>query len=100
MIAEEPRLVAVPGTHPLAGREITDFTDPLDEPFLALPGSAGPQRDHWLATDAPGGRPVRIGAGVASTEETYEALVAGLGGVLPAAGNTPLITSAQSSPVR
>ncbi|WP_262706090.1 MULTISPECIES: LysR family transcriptional regulator [Streptomyces] len=92
VIAEEPRLVAMPDTHPLADREIIDFTDLLDEPFLALPHSAGPLRDYWLATDARGGRPTRIGAEVASTEETYEALVAGLGVVLLAAGNTPLIT--------
>ncbi|NED80247.1 LysR family substrate-binding domain-containing protein, partial [Streptomyces sp. SID11233] len=92
VIAEEPRVVAMPATHPLANREIIDFTDLLGEPFLALPHSAGPLRDYWLATDARGGRPARIGAEVASTEETYEALVAGLGVVLLAAGNTPLIT--------
>ncbi|MGO4750947.1 LysR family substrate-binding domain-containing protein, partial [Streptomyces sp. 2MCAF27] len=92
VVAEEPRLVAMADTHPLADREIIDFTDLLDEPFLALPDSAGPLRDYWLATDARGGKPARIGAEVASTEETYEALVAGLGVVLLAAGNTPLIT--------
>lgn len=82
VVAEEPRLVAMAGTHPLAGRETVDFTDLLDEPFLALPDSAGPLRDHWLATDARGGRPALIGAEVASTEETYEALVAGVVHVL------------------
>ncbi|MFD8867815.1 LysR family transcriptional regulator [Streptomyces sp. NPDC059590] len=92
VVAEEPRLVAMAETHPLADREIIDFTDLLDEPFLALPDSAGPLRDYWLATDARGGKPALIGAEVASTEETYEALVAGLGVVLLAAGNAPLIT--------
>ena len=92
VVAEEPRLVAMADTHPLADKEIIDFTDLLDEPFLALPDSAGPLRDYWLATDARGGKPALIGAEVASTEETYEALVAGLGVVLLAAGNTPLIT--------
>jgi DNA-binding transcriptional LysR family regulator len=92
VVAEEPRLVAMADTHPLAEREIVDFTDLLDEPFLALPDSAGPLRDYWLATDARGGKPALVGAEVASTEETYEALVAGLGVVLLAAGNTPLIT--------
>ncbi|MES4901274.1 MULTISPECIES: LysR substrate-binding domain-containing protein [unclassified Streptomyces] len=92
VVAEEPRLVAMADTHPLADREIIDFTDLLDEPFLALPDSAGLLRDYWLATDARGGKPARIGAEVASTEETYEALVAGLGVVLLAAGNAPLIT--------
>ncbi|MFE9335114.1 LysR substrate-binding domain-containing protein [Streptomyces sp. NPDC006925] len=92
VVAEEPRLVALPDTHPLADRERVDFTDLLDEPFLALPDSAGPLRDYWLATEERGGRPARIGAEVASTEETYEALVAGLGVVLLAVGNSPLIT--------
>ncbi|HEY3506207.1 MAG TPA: LysR substrate-binding domain-containing protein [Actinocatenispora sp.] len=92
VVAEEPRLVAMPDGHPLADRETVDFGDLLDEPFLALPDSAGPLRDYWLATDARGGRPANIGAEVASTEETYEALVAGLGVVLLAAGNIPLVT--------
>lgn len=92
VVAEEPRLVAMPDAHPLADREVIDFTDLLDEPFLALPDSAGALRDYWLAIDARGGKPALIGAEVAGTEETYEALVAGLGVVLLAAGNAPLIT--------
>ncbi|MFE2812308.1 LysR family transcriptional regulator [Streptomyces nigra] len=92
VVAEEPRLVALPETHPLADRPEVDFADLADEPFLALPKSAGPLRDHWLALDERGGRPPRIGAEIASTEETYEALVAGLGVCLLASGNAPLIT--------
>ncbi|MEU6544318.1 LysR family transcriptional regulator [Streptomyces sp. NPDC046859] len=92
VVAEEPRLVALPETHPLAARPEVDFADLADEPFLALPKSAGPLRDHWLALDERGGRPPRIGAEIASTEETYEALVAGLGVCLLASGNAPLIT--------
>nr|WP_210585628.1 LysR family transcriptional regulator [Streptomyces sp. GESEQ-35] len=92
VLAEEPRLVALPDTHPLAARTDLAFTDLLDEPFLALPRSAGVLRDHWLALDARTGRPPRIGAEIAGTEETYEALVAGLGICLVAEGNAPLIT--------
>ncbi|MEU5973559.1 LysR substrate-binding domain-containing protein [Streptomyces sp. NPDC047315] len=95
VLAEEPRLVALPETHPLAAKPAVPFADLLDEPFLALPESAGPLRDYWLALDARAGRPPRVGAEVASTEETYEALVAGLGVVLLAAGNAPLITLGQ-----
>jgi DNA-binding transcriptional LysR family regulator len=91
VVAEEPRLVAMPLTHPLATCEVIDFAELLDEPFLALPQSAGPLRDHWLALDARGGRPPRIGAEIASTDETYEALMDGQGICLLAAGNTPLI---------
>ena len=39
----------------------------------------------------PRGRPPRIGAEIASTDETYEALVDGRGVCLLAAGNAPLI---------
>ncbi|MEU0385947.1 LysR family transcriptional regulator [Streptomyces chartreusis] len=92
VVAEEPLMVALPDTHPLADRTEVDFTDLLDEPFLALPESTGPLRDYWLALDARDGRPPRIGAEIASTEETYEALTAGLGVCLVAAGNVPLLT--------
>ncbi|UGQ11690.1 LysR substrate-binding domain-containing protein [Yinghuangia sp. ASG 101] len=92
VVAEEPCLVAMADGHPLAARETVDFADLLDEPFLAIPAEAGPLRDYWLATDARGGRPPRIAAEVASTEETYEALAAGLGVVLLAAGNARLVT--------
>jgi len=92
VVAEEPRLVAFPASHPLADRAEVDFADLVDEPFLALPPSAGPLRDYWLALNERGGRPPRIGAEIASTEETYEALAAGLGICLVAAGNAHLIT--------
>ncbi|MFI5806478.1 LysR family transcriptional regulator [Streptomyces sp. NPDC051561] len=90
-LAEDPRLVALPAAHPLADRARVDFAELLDEPFLALPPSAGPLRDYWLATDARRGTPPKIGAVVASPDETYEALVAGQGVVLVATGNAPLL---------
>ncbi|MEV6755147.1 LysR family transcriptional regulator [Streptomyces sp. NPDC051214] len=92
VVAEEPRHVALPATHRLADRDEIDFADLLDEPFLALPKSAGALRDYWLALDARAGHPPRIGAEIASTDETYEALVDGRGVCLAAAGNAPLIT--------
>ncbi|MBO8190770.1 LysR family transcriptional regulator [Streptomyces oryzae] len=91
VVAQEPRLVALPEGHSLAGRPAVDFADLLEEPFLALPKSAGPLRDHWLATEARGGREPVIGAEVSSSEETYEALVAGQGVCLLAHGNAPLL---------
>ena len=92
VVAEEQRLVAMSDRHPLASRDVVDFNDLAGEPFLALPHSAGPQRDYWLATDARDGRPPRIGAEIASTDETYEALADGRGVCLLAVGNAPLIT--------
>ncbi|MGW7207299.1 LysR family transcriptional regulator [Streptomyces sp. NPDC054837] len=92
VVTEEPRLIALPEGHPLASRPELDFSDLAGEPFLALPESAGPLRAHWLALDERAGRPARVGAEIAGTEETYEALVAGLGICLVAEGNAPLIT--------
>lgn len=97
VVAREPRLLALPEGHPLAARAASDpegkvdFADLLDEPFLALPPEAGPLRDYWLALDARDGRPPRIGAVVASAEETHEAVASGQGVVLLAAGNAPLV---------
>jgi DNA-binding transcriptional LysR family regulator len=100
VVAEEPRLVAMPAGGPLARRierqrpgpqTAVDFADLLDEPFLALPRSAGPLRDYWLAADARDGKAPVIGAEVSSVGETYEALLDGRGIVLLAQGNAPLV---------
>jgi DNA-binding transcriptional LysR family regulator len=91
VVAREPRTIALPASHRLAEREFIDFADVIDEPFLALPPEAGALRDYWLAVDSRAGRPPTIGAEITSAEETYEAVAAGLGLVLLAAGNAPLI---------
>ncbi|MFD0149203.1 LysR substrate-binding domain-containing protein [Streptomyces sp. NPDC055721] len=91
VVAAEPRLVALPATHPLAARESLDFAELLDEPFLALPDTSPELRDHWLALDCRDGRPPVIGAEIGGVDETYEALVGGLGVCLVAAGNAPLL---------
>ena len=89
-IAREPRLVALPNAHRLAARESVSIGDLLDEPFLALPATAGPLRDHFLAVPERGGHPVRIAAEINDTEETYETVASGIGICLLAAGNAPI----------
>jgi DNA-binding transcriptional LysR family regulator len=89
-VAREPRLVALPNDHRLAARRSVSMADLADEPFLALPESAGALRDYWLALDARDGRPVRIGAEINDTEETYEAVASGIGVCLLAGGNAPI----------
>src|ERR1044071_3909890 len=37
----EPRWVALPATHPLAGRDVIPFRDLWDEPFVAAPAGTG-----------------------------------------------------------
>jgi DNA-binding transcriptional LysR family regulator len=90
VLRREPRHVAVPAGHPLASRRAVAMADLLDEPFVALPVAAGPLRDHWLAIDARGGRPPRIGAEAATPDEAFEAVAAGHGVVLLAEGNAQL----------
>ncbi|MFC6063728.1 LysR family transcriptional regulator [Streptomyces ochraceiscleroticus] len=96
VVAQEPRLVALPQGHRLAraaadSEGAVDFTDLLDEPFLALPSEAGPLRDYWLALDARDGRAPRIGGVVGSAEETHEAVANGQGVALLATGNASLV---------
>jgi DNA-binding transcriptional LysR family regulator len=90
VLISEPRWVALPADHPLADHERIAFDDLLDEPFLALPGSAGELRDFWLAVDHRRGRPVRIGRECANADETLESVASGLGVALIAAGNADL----------
>ena len=86
----EPRYVVLWRRHPLAPRGELRIADLLDEPFVALPPSAGVLRDYWLALDQRTGHPVRIGAQVESPDETFEAVAAGQGVALLSAGNAEL----------
>ena len=90
-VAVEPRLVALPAGHHLAGEQVIAFADLLDEPFIALPASSGILREHWLAIDHRANRPAVIGAEVSTAEEAVEALTAGLGITLLARGNAALL---------
>ncbi|WP_067683282.1 LysR family substrate-binding domain-containing protein [Nocardia miyunensis] len=92
VMVSEPRYVALPQQHPLASHDTVAFADLLDEPFLALPESAGVLREYWLALDARAGHTPRIGAVISNPDETYEALVDGRGICLLAVGNAPLLT--------
>ncbi|MFI9555113.1 LysR family transcriptional regulator [Nonomuraea endophytica] len=90
VVAREPRWVAFRQEHRLAGRDEVDFAELLDDAFLALPESAGPLRDYWLATDERGGRPPVVCATVTNAEETFAALESSNAVVLLAAGNAEI----------
>lgn len=87
VLAAERRFVAVSDQHPLAGRAQVDFAEIADEPFAALPVSAGAARDFWLATSNRAGRPPRIAAEVTSADEVFEVVAAGPALTLLAEGN-------------
>jgi DNA-binding transcriptional LysR family regulator len=92
VLIEEPCLVAMSEQHPLAGRETIAFEELADEPFLALPNSAGPLRDYWLGTSHRHGHAPIVAAEITSPDETYEFLVDGRGVCLLAQGNAPSLT--------
>ncbi|MFI1564438.1 LysR family transcriptional regulator [Streptomyces sp. NPDC020490] len=89
-LARERLWVSLPVGHRLADRPEVDFAELADEPVIALPRSAGPLRDFWLATTARGGREPRVGAEAASPDEVFEAVVSGQGVALIAEGNVGL----------
>lgn len=86
VLRTEDRWVALPRGHRLAGRPTIAFDELRDEPFIALPASAGPMRAFWLAGEQRA-TAARIGAEAGSADETYELVAAGVGVVLLAAGN-------------
>lgn len=79
VLFSEPRWVALPADHSLAGRDTIAFRDLLDEPFVAAPAETGAWRDFWLAAEAREGRPVRIGAVVDQPDDWLGAIDQGHG---------------------
>jgi DNA-binding transcriptional LysR family regulator len=75
----EPRWVALPATHRLAGHTEIAFHDLWDEPFIATPADSGWWRDYWLATDERNDHPVRIGAIAHNPDEWLTAIANGYG---------------------
>ncbi|HXT91351.1 MAG TPA: LysR substrate-binding domain-containing protein [Trebonia sp.] len=89
VVATEDRWVALPANHRLARREAVTLDDLSDEPFIALPASAGALRQFWLAAEQRQAPP-RIAAEAETAEETFEAVASGLGVALLAAGNAEI----------
>jgi DNA-binding transcriptional LysR family regulator len=90
VLRSEARCVALWQGHRLASAPEVRIGDLLDEPFVALPPSAGVLRDYWLAVEHRNGHPVRIGTHAESPDATFEAVAAKQGVVLLAEGNAEL----------
>ncbi len=86
----ERRHVAMCKDHRLAVSVELRIADLLDEPFIALPPSAGVLRDYWLAVEERGGHPIRFGAQAETPDETFEAVRARQGIILLSEGNAEL----------
>ncbi|MFI6283923.1 LysR family transcriptional regulator [Streptomyces sp. NPDC051018] len=79
VLLTEPRWVALPAGHRLAGRDEVPFHELYDEPFVAVPADAEGWRDYWLATEEREGHPVRIGAVAHNPDEWLNAIAQGQG---------------------
>jgi DNA-binding transcriptional LysR family regulator len=87
ILVTERRVLGLSTKHPLARRASVTFADIADEPLLALPESAGPLRDFWLANDQRTGQQATIAAEVTSADETFELVASGAAAHLMAEGN-------------
>jgi DNA-binding transcriptional LysR family regulator len=90
VLATERRFVAISARHPLADRQAVEFSEIVNEPVAALPASAGPQRDFWLALDARAGRSPRVAAEVSAADEKLEIVSSGTAIALLAEGNADI----------
>ncbi|MGI5125620.1 LysR family transcriptional regulator [Pseudonocardia sp. CA-107938] len=91
IVAREDRWVALPAAHRLAGAAEVEFTALVDEPFVALPVTAGPMREFWLGTEQRT-TPAKIATEARSAEEMFAAVAAGTGVVLLSATNAVTYT--------
>ncbi|MFF8290377.1 LysR family transcriptional regulator [Streptomyces sp. NPDC016309] len=86
VLLTEDRWLALPAAHRLADREVIDFREVLDEPFVTTPDASGWWRDYWLAVDERDGHPVTVGAVANNPDEWLGAIASGYGiGLTPEA---------------
>jgi DNA-binding transcriptional LysR family regulator len=90
VLAHESRWVAMASDHPLASRAEVTMADLADEPFVALPRSAGALREFWLAS-AERASPAYVAVEADTAEGAIEAVASGSGVVLLAEGNARLL---------
>lgn len=90
VLSSERRFVVLSNEHRLARRTAVEFHELLDEPFVALPRSAGPLRDFWLGADQGRDATVRVVAEVTNADEKLEIVSSGAAIGLVAEGNATL----------
>jgi len=90
VLATERLFVALSTRHPLAERAEVGFAEIMSEPVAALPASAGPLRDFWLAIDQRAGRAPRVAAEVSTADEVFEIVSSGAAITLLAEGNAAI----------
>lgn len=70
----EPRVLVVASSSRFAGLPHISVEEVANEPFVAR-NAPDKWRDFWLATQARGGKPVRLGTEVATVDECFEAIM-------------------------
>lgn len=71
---EEPRMLVVSESSPLAEADQFHIEQLVNEPFVARK-STEEWRNFWLAVDSRGGMPVKLGAEVSTVDECFEAIL-------------------------
>lgn len=86
VLYEEPRVLLVPASHPLAGKESVRLGDFAGEPLVACAGMAAAWTGFWRLEPRPGGGPAPLGPVlVDAVEDKLEAVADGRGvSVVPA----------------
>ncbi len=80
ILARQPRFVALPATHPFAGRQRVAFADLRSDSFITQPVAHNPGwRAQWLAEQKRHGLPGRIAGEAASVQEILTLVAAGRG---------------------
>lgn len=73
VLYDEPRVLLVPTTHRLAGKESVRLDDFLHEPLIACAGLAAAWTDFWRLDPRPDGSPAPLGPLLVDTfEDKYE----------------------------
>jgi DNA-binding transcriptional LysR family regulator len=81
----EPRLVALPASHPLADRESVEPSELMGETWAWVGSADRVAESYWLLEDHRYGRPPRIGGRPRSWEDLLELVAAGRAiGIVPA----------------
>lgn len=80
VLAEEPRVAALPADHPLAGRASLELVDLAADAFITQPAALNAEyRRRWLAEQHAAGLPGRIAAEASSIQEFLNLVAAGRG---------------------
>lgn len=92
-ISSEPRVAILPADHPLAGADEVDPAALAREPQVYVEGADPVQADFWTFAAHRGDAEMRIGAHIASFDEFFGVVAAGL-----AVGACPAGAAAQLAP--